>query len=353
MAGPSLRPLQLTRVLVVDDSVVARRLVARAVEEDDALELAGVAANRLIALEKVSRLRPDVVVLDLEMPEMDGFETLKALRVTDPELPVIVFSHLTARGADATLEALALGAKGFATKSSAETVSAHGDQIRDELLPLIKALTTRSIEPASAAYAPANSVKHRRASAVVVAVSTGGPNALAAIVGELPADLAAPIFIVQHMPAVFTRQLAERLNGLGVLTVVEAESGQIVTPGRVYIAPGGRHMTVVRTGADVSIDIFDGPPENSCRPAADVLFRSAVQVYGGELLGLVLTGMGHDGLRGAEAICAAGGTVIAQDQASSVIGSMPGAVTAAGLADAVLPLGGIAAELERRLDGRD
>lgn len=349
----SLRPPRVIRVLVVDDSVVARRVVARALDADAGLELAGVAANGRIALEKLTRVRPDVVVLDLEMPEMDGFETLRAIRSTHPGIPVIVFSHLTARGAAATLDAMALGAAAFAAKPSADAATLDGDLVRDDLVPLIKALAApvceaAPVERAAPGGEASGAAGVRRASALVVAVSTGGPNALAAIVGGLPGDLAVPVLVVQHMPAVFTGQLAERLDRLGPLSVAEAADGDPVTPGRIYVAPGGRHMGVVRTGATVSIAIHDGPPENSCRPAADVLFRSAVQTYGAHLLGLVLTGMGRDGLQGAAAIRAGGGAVIAQDQATSVVGSMPGAVADAGLADAVVPLDRIAAELVRR-----
>lgn len=351
----SLRPPRVIRVLVVDDSVVARRVVARALEGDDGLELAGVAANGRIALDKLTRLRPDVVVLDLEMPVMDGFETLREIRSTHPDLPVVVFSHLTARGVAATLDAMALGAAGFVAKPSAEVLAVDADHVRNELVPLIKALAAPVLVPVRSgtmAASAGSAAPVRLASALVVAVSTGGPTALAAIVGALPADLGVPVLVVQHMPAMFTAQLAERLDRLGPLPVVEAADGQPVTRGRVYVAPGGRHMGVVRTGTGVAITIHDGPRENSCRPAADVLFRSAVEVYGSHLLGLVLTGMGHDGLRGADAIRSAGGMVVAQDQATAVVGSMPGAVADAGLADAVLPLDRIVPELVRRLERR-
>lgn len=361
----SLRPSKVIRVLVVDDSVVARRVVARAFEGDESLELVGVAANGQIALEKLTRLNPDVVVLDLEMPVMDGFETLRAIRSTHPGLPVIVFSHLTAKGAAATLDAMALGAAGHVAKPSAEATALDGNHVRHELVPLIKALAdhaSQQVPSATAASGPtiatspsiavnaSGPILDRRASALVVAASTGGPSALAAVVGALPADLAVPVLVVQHMPAVFTKQLAERLNRIGPLSVVEAAARQPVAPGRVYIAPGGRHMGVERVGTAVCIALHEGPPENSCRPAADVLFRSAVGVYGDRLLGVVLTGMGHDGLRGAELIRAAGGTVIAQDQATAVVGSMPGAVADAGLADAVVPLERIGPELWSRLE---
>lgn len=337
-----------SRVLVVDDSVVVRQLVARVLEAEPSTEVAGVAPNGRVALEKILRLHPDVVLLDLEMPEMDGFETLAEIRRTDPMLPVIIFSHLTSAGAAATLEALALGATGFALKPRADGIGLAEAQIREDLVPLIRSVRRRQHAPAVQAV-PSISRRRRTAtvSAVVVAVSTGGPNALADIVPALPSDLAVPIFIVQHMPAVFTKMLAERLDGLAAVTVVEASDGDLVVPGRVYIAPGGRHLSLTGTNArrDVRIQLTDGPAENSCRPAADVLFRAAAASYGAETLAVVLTGMGHDGLLGSEVVRAAGGYVVAQSEASAVVASMPAAVAEAGLTDSVVPLDHMAAEL--------
>jgi two-component system chemotaxis response regulator CheB len=340
----------VSRVLVVDDSVVVRQLVARVLDAEPTTELAGVAANGRVALEKIARLNPDIVLLDLEMPEMDGFETLVEIRRTNPTLPVIIFSHLTSAGAAATLEALARGATAFALKPSADGIGVAVAQVRDDLLPLILAMQP---PPSTASPSPIAREPRQRAtttvSAMVIAVSTGGPNALAAIVPELPDDLGIPIFIVQHMPPVFTKMLAERLDRLGALTVVEATDGELALPGMVYVAPGGRHMSLSGTKADrnVCIQLTDTPPENSCRPAADVLFRTAAAAYGAETLAVVLTGMGNDGLRGSEAVRAAGGRVIAQTEASAVVASMPAAVAAAGLADAVVSLDDMAAELIR------
>jgi two-component system chemotaxis response regulator CheB len=343
-----------SRVLVVDDSVVVRQLVARVLDAEPSTELAGVAPNGRVGLEKVSRLRPDIVLLDLEMPEMDGFETLAEIRRTDPTLPVIIFSHLTSSGAAATLDALALGATAFALKPRADGIGLAEAQVREDLVPLIHGVRPRAPETVTAAVAAAvEATPSRRrsatVSAVVVAVSTGGPNALADIVAELPGDLRVPIFIVQHMPTVFTKMLAERLDRLAAVTVAEAVDGEPVVPGRVYIAPGGRHLSLTgtRAGLDARIQLTDGPAENSCRPAADVLFRAAAAAYGPETLAVVLTGMGSDGLRGSEAVRAAGGYVIAQSEASAVVSSMPAAVAAAGLTDAVVPLDQMAAELVR------
>jgi two-component system chemotaxis response regulator CheB len=354
MALRAPTPRAPTRVMVVDDSVVVRRVVARALDAEPSMELAGIAANGRIAIDKLAHLRPDVVVLDLDMPEMNGYETLAAIRSSHPDLPVIVFSHLTAKGAAATLEALALGATGFALKPRADGIGLAEEQIRTELLPLVAAVAAR---PSATASAPRLHTRVQRGQArgrvdaVVVGVSTGGPNALAEIVPGLPVDLPVPVLIVQHMPPVFTKTLAERLDRLSALGVTEAAMGEPVVAGRVYIAPGGRHMAVAREAGRITIVLHDGPPENSCRPAADVLFRSAADVYGRGVLGVVLTGMGRDGLRGSEAVCASGGNVLAQTEASSVVGSMPAAVAHAGLADAIVPLEGVAAEIVRRVSG--
>jgi two-component system, chemotaxis family, protein-glutamate methylesterase/glutaminase len=347
---PVRAPTAPHRVLVVDDSVVVRQLVARVLDAEPTTELAGVAANGRIALEKIARLCPDVVLLDLEMPEMDGFETLSEIRRTHPSLPVIIFSHLSSAGATATLEALAMGATAFALKPRADGIGLAEAQVRDDLLPLIRGVGSRTPHTST----PTLEVVARRrsstpVSAVVVAVSTGGPNALATIVAALPADLHFPIFIVQHMPPVFTKILAERLDRLSALTVVEATDGEVVVPGRVYIAPGGRHLSLVgtHTAGNVRIELTDDARENSCRPAADVLFRAAAAAYGAETLAVVLTGMGRDGLLGSHAVRDAGGCVLAQSESSAVIASMPAAVAAAGLADAVVTLDEMASEIVR------
>lgn len=342
----------IPRVLVVDDSVVVRQIVSRVVNAEPTLELAGVAANGRIALAKIERLRPDVVVLDLEMPGMDGYETLAAIREIDKTLPVIIFSHLSSAGAAATLDALALGATDFALKPRADGIGLAEQTIRDELVPLITAFASRPVAGSDATEPVVGRTPGSvLVSAIVVAVSTGGPNALAKIVPSLPADLPVPVLIVQHMPPVFTRSLAQRLDRRAAVVVVEAADDDAVVAGRVYIAPGGRHLELIGTGADVRVHLTDGPPESSCRPAADVLFRSAVAAYGSGTLAAVLTGMGRDGLRGAQAVRMAGGVVLAQSEASAVITSMPAAVAAAGLADAIVPLEEIAAELVRWTEG--
>lgn len=337
------------RVMVVDDSAVARQAVVAAINRTEGLISAGFAANGRVALDRLELMRPDVLVLDLEMPELDGISTLHELRRDHPELPVVVFSNLTSRGAAATLEALAAGASAFALKPTAIGDGAHS--LDTELIPLIIALGRQSAAPPQPTAAAVRRPLPRRtgpASAVVIAVSTGGPAALTTVIGSLPGDLRVPVVIVQHMPPVFTRMLAERLNGQSALIVSEATDGERVRPGHVYIAPGGHHLRLVRTGMLVEVVLDDGPPENSCRPAADVLFRSAAKVYGSDLLGVVLTGMGSDGTRGAEAIRSAGGSVIVQDPVGAVIGSMPAAVIAAGLSEAEVPIDLMSTEIAAR-----
>jgi two-component system chemotaxis response regulator CheB len=341
------------KVLVVDDASVVRRLVADVLAADPEIEVVGTAANGRLALAKLASLAPDLVTLDIEMPELDGLQTLVEIRKSHPRLPVIMFSTITERAAAATLDALARGASDYVTKpSGAGNLAAAEQRIREDLIPRIKNLAGR--RPAASPAVPPRPLKGLRASlptrsdVLAIGVSTGGPNALSTIIPALPADFPLPVVVVQHMPPVFTRFLAERLTASSRLEVREGEAGATLEPGTVWIAPGNYHMTLQRDGKPVRIGINQEPMENSCRPSVDPLFRSVAQIYGGHALGLVLTGMGQDGLVGATAIREAGGTVLAQDEASSVVWGMPGAVVAAHLADRVLPLDQIAAELIQR-----
>jgi two-component system chemotaxis response regulator CheB len=341
------------RVLIVDDAVVFRRLVAEELSADPTLEVVGTAANGKIALARLPQVNPDLVILDVEMPELDGLATLREIRKAYPRLPVIMFSALTERGAAATLDALALGATDYFTKpTSADGLNASLRVIREELVPEIKALCGRAAAPMVAAplsAGPPTARGESRVEVVAVATSTGGPNALAELFAGLPADLPVPVVIVQHMPPMFTRLLAERLSAQSALRVEEGRPGGLLRPGHAWIAPGDHHMIVARDGAETRVLLHQDPPENSCRPAADVLFRSVARAFGPAALAVVLTGMGQDGLRGCEAVREAGGQVIAQDEATSVVWGMPGFVARAGLADRVLPLAMIAPEVVRRV----
>ena len=342
------------RILVVDDSVVIRRLVTAALEQVPDFEVVGTAANGKIALGRIEQLDPDVVTLDIEMPEMNGLETLKAIRARQYRARVIMFSTLTERGGNATIEALSLGADDYATKASnVGSLDRSMSTLRDELIPKIRQLLrwepaaqatglTVAKRPAPLAARPPRAMLRR---ALVIGISTGGPAALSEIIPRFPASFPAPVLIVQHMPAMFTRLLAERLQLRSNLAVKEAQNGDLVTPGRILIAPGNLHLRVKNSGNRIVAALDQGPPENSCRPAADVLFRSAAEIWGGAVVAAILTGMGQDGLKGAKVLTELGAYVVAQDEASSVVWGMPGAVVGAGLAHSVASLDTIVAEI--------
>jgi two-component system chemotaxis response regulator CheB len=347
------------RVLIVDDSVVVRRVVSTMLADDPDIEVVGTAADGRLALERLQSLRPDVVLLDVEMPNLNGLETLKALRQTHPRMAVIMFSSLTERGAAVTTDALLLGANDYVAKPGGTHMKdpdAGRRKIREELIPKIKQLSldrksTRALGQVGKSVArDAKSVQ--RVEVVAMAASTGGPCALAQVLPEVAVDLPVPILIVQHMPPLFTRHLAERLAAGGTFDVREGSPGEVLQPGQVRIAPGGFHMTVSGRANDARLQLNQAPPVNACRPSADVLFQSVAEVYGSQSLGVVLTGMGTDGLLGCKCIQQAGGRILVQDEPTSAIWGMPGQVARAGLADEVLPLAGIASEISRRLRAR-
>lgn len=349
--------MRKTRVLIIDDAVAVRRLVSMALAADPELEVAGVAASGRIGLAMISQVRPDVLVLDLVMPGMDGLQVLESVRASHPSLPVVVFSVLTHRGATATLDALALGAKDYLPKpTNAGGSDSAVRMIREQLAPKLKALGGLTARDADPVPVGASGVRRpdagsRRPEIVAVGVSTGGPDALASLLPRLPGDFPVPLLIVQHMPPIFTAQLAARLNARSSIAVSEAVPGQAVLPGHAVLARGGWHLVAERHGAEVRVATHQGPPENSCRPAADVLFRSVAMLFGPAALGVVMTGMGQDGLCGSREIRRAGGQILAQDEPSSVVWGMPGHVVRAGLADLVLPLDRLADELVRRAQG--
>jgi two-component system chemotaxis response regulator CheB len=369
-----MRPSKI-RVLVTDDSAVVRRMLTEAIASDPEIEVVGTARHGEEAVQLFKLHWPDVMVLDVEMPVMDGVETVTAVRAIDPQQPIIMFSSITTRGGQATLDALAAGANDYVTKPTG--MGHAGDAwnyIRDELIPKIK-LWGRiqrlrnglSFVPASAGAEPVNArlqtppsstparvgsppavLAHRPAAAslpidiVAIGVSTGGPNTLADVLARLPGDFPVPIVIVQHMPAIFTRLLAERLDTVCPLHVREAIDGAVLQSGDVWVAPGNYHMSIVQQQAQRVLKITQEAHENSCRPSVDPLFRSVATVYASHAMGVVLTGMGRDGEAGSRAIHQAGGRVIVQDETSSVVWGMPRAVAQAGLADAVLDLPQIA-----------
>ena len=343
------------RILVVDDSVVIRKLLTDTLSGDSTLEVVGTASDGRIALTKLSQLKPDLVTLDIEMPVMNGLETLAGIRKLHPKLPVIMFSTLTEHGAAATLDALSLGASDYATKpSDTGSFEIAVERIRTELIPKIKALcgiAFAKIPSLSFATRPAKVRPHTnpRVDVVAIGTSTGGPNALAEVLPRIPADFPVPILVVQHMPPIFTRLLAERLASRSALPIEEGSHGTKISSGHVWIAPGNFHMKVIRTCSSVRLNLNQGEPENSCRPAVDVLFRSVAKAYGANVLAVIMTGMGSDGVLGAEQIRETGGNVIIQDEPSSVIWGMPGLVHASGLDDACYPLDQLAWEITRRV----
>jgi two-component system chemotaxis response regulator CheB len=343
------------RVLIADDAVVVRRLLTSVINEDPELEVVGVAHNGAMAVTKAQQLQPDIITLDIEMPEMDGLEALAAIRSTNRTIPIIMFSTLTERGAASTLEALSLGASDYVTKpANVGSVGAAMERVRLDLIPKIKALCSRAAAPtistrprtsASAVVpaAPVRRVVDRTGSAgridvVAIGCSTGGPVALATVLAGLPADLRVPVVVTQHMPPVFTRLLSQRLDGSVPMRVREAVTGDVLEPGLVLVAPGDFHMRFERGVASTTVRLDQGDPVNFCRPAVDVMFDSVAAAFGGHALAVVLTGMGHDGRGGCATLKAAGARVVAQDEATSVVWGMPGAVVQAGSADVQLPL---------------
>ncbi|MDN4472349.1 protein-glutamate methylesterase/protein-glutamine glutaminase [Demequina zhanjiangensis] len=340
------------KVLVVDDSVVVRRIVTDALSADNAIEVVGVAQNGSIALSKAAALKPDLITMDIEMPVMNGIETVTELRRRGVRTPIIMFSTLTSHGASSTLDALAAGATDYVTKPTrvADPTEAVG-VIKEQLLPKIKALVGRP-----RMGAPARVAQHdgpvRRPRAVVIGSSTGGPEALSKVVSALPGPLPVPVLVTQHMPPVFTAQLAARLDRIGPSRVVEAKAGDRLEPGTIYIAPGDYHLEVQSQGTLVKAVTHQGPQVNFCRPAVDVMFKSAVKVWGGDLLAVVLTGMGSDGRDACRDIKDAGGRVVVQDEPTSVVWGMPGAVATAGLAHQILPITEIAPAIAGAFTGR-
>lgn len=425
----------MIRILVCDDSVVIRKLLTATLADVPGMEVVATAALGKIALAKIPQVNPDVVILDVEMPEMDGIETLRQIRKVAPRLPVIMFSTRTERGAAATIEALTCGASDYVTKpSNAGNVLVAMARVRDEMVPKIQALTgggrtsaapsvpaparvpglasvpgpasvpspTKTITlPVATALATSTdemvalsraptvpmtalpspvlapgrtptplNVRSEPVTApipetapratrqtrprppveiVAIGASTGGPNALSLMLSQLPAQFPVPIVIVQHMLATFTRHFAERLASQCQIRIVEATAGDALLPGHAYIARGDFHLVVERRTGRPNLQLNQDQFENFCRPAVDVLFRSVAQTYGASALAVVLTGMGHDGLLGCGAIRDAGGEVLVQDEASSVVWGMPGFVARAGLANQVMPLDRLGGELRRRV----
>ncbi|WP_446742251.1 chemotaxis-specific protein-glutamate methyltransferase CheB [Silvibacterium acidisoli] len=346
-------PTEMIRALIVDDSAVMRTLLRSVLGGCPRIELVGTAHDGPEGLAAIETLRPDVVLLDIEMPRMTGLEVLAELRARHLSVRVIMCSTLTRRGAAITLEALARGATDYVAKPSAQNGVREGvETLSRELIPKILALF-----PVAGTHSPTDA-PHLRSGAsentfgpgvVVVGVSTGGPAALETFLPALPADFPLPILVVQHMPRLFTALLAERLDGICPLTVREAGYGDHPKPGTVTLARGDWHMELAGSIAPYHLRLSQGLPEHFCRPSVDILFRSAAARYGAETLAVILTGMGSDGLDGCRAIRAVQGKVLVQDKATSAVWGMPGAVAEAGLADRILPLDAMASAVIRHV----
>ncbi len=340
----------MIRVLIVDDSAFMRKALAIMLEGDPEITVVDTARDGIEAIEKVRQLKPDIVTLDVEMPRMDGITALRQIMREHP-VPVIMVSSLTQEGARATIEALEAGAVDFIPKQHAY-VSIEISRIRSELIEKIKAITRTRPHLRMRARATtrdgAPSLHFPDAQIIAIGVSTGGPRALQQVIPTLPANLPVPVVVVQHMPPHFTRSLAERLDSLSALPVVEAEEGMLLQAGQVFIAPGGRHLLVAMPNGKAVVHT-PTEPATLHRPSVDVTFESVCRAFKGRVVAVVMTGMGRDGLDGARLIRQMGGKVLAQDEASCVVYGMPRAVVEAGLADAVLPLEQIGPTLARGL----
>ena len=363
------------RAVVVDDSVVFRRVVSEALERIPGVQVAGTASNGRQAVQRVLELKPDLVSLDIEMPEMDGLQVLEALRDARSSASVIVLSGLTARASSLTVKALERGAFDFITKPAADSIEQSKELVLEALRPRVNALARRreiqallrpsgapappprpqAAEPkpqAAAALQPASkSAPGRKPDFVLIGVSTGGPNALAQLLPGIPPDIGVPLLVVQHMPPVFTASLAESLAPKCRIRVREAKAGEALEANTAYIAPGGRQMRVIKADRGGIVQITDDPPENNCRPAVDYLFRSVANQFPGRAMAVILTGMGSDGTLGLRLLKRHGCYVIAQDEASCVVYGMPRAAAEAGVVDAVLPLDQIAGRIAAQVRG--
>ncbi len=359
-AGAAARA-ECARVMICDDSAVIRAALARILEADPAIRVVARSSNGQQAVEEVKRQPIDVLVLDIEMPVLDGLAALPLLLRADPGLRVIMASTLTTRGADIAMQALRLGAADYLPKPSANEIAANGGPgggFAHELVAKVKGLAKlrrSSLRPAAPARPRAplrlRPPPSRPARLLAIGSSTGGPQALFTLVQALGKDIRLPVVITQHMPAAFTAILAEHIGRLGFMPCAEAREGERLAPGRIYLAPGDRHLLLRQAGGGLEARLSSDPPENFCRPAVDPMLRSAAAALDGRVLVVMLTGMGHDGLAGTRAVVEGGGGAIAQDEATSVVWGMPGAVAEAGLCHAVLPLPRIGPAVIEQLRG--
>lgn len=352
------------RVLIVDDTALYRKIIRDVLEVFPEVEIVGTAPNGKIALSKIDLLKPDMMTLDVEMPEMNGIETLQALKKSSLNVAVIMISSLTQRDADVTMKALELGAFDFIAKPAGGDFDKNIESLKSQFRPKLKAFMVkqnRSSVKISTIPKPAPAIKKQEQDTVpmqrgfktgkpkiiALGISTGGPRALAEVIPLLPANLPVPVVIVQHMPPVFTKALADSLDKKSQVTVEEGQDGKVLQAGHIYIAPGGKQMRIT-SGSSIGkyvIKITDDPPENHCKPSADYLFRSVDEQFKGQALGVIMTGMGRDGTKGLQIMRQNGARVIAQDEKSCVVYGMPMEAVKAGVVDEELSLSGIAAKI--------
>ncbi len=349
--------------MIVDDSAVIRGMIGRWLTEAGGFEIAATASNGRMAVDAAQRSKPDIILLDIEMPEIDGLAALPLILKAHPASKVIVISTLTQRNAEISLKCLSLGAVDYLAKPESARAAGAANDFRRDLVEKLRALGEKRVRPARilapvpSASTPSTLPGTPRPGSVkpqclLIGSSTGGPRAVERVLSDMKPVLASiPVLIVQHMPAMFTAVFAEHLQSLLGMPAREARDGDAILPGTILVAPGGRHMGVVSSGGKAAIRLNDGPLENFCRPAVDVLFREAASVFGASALAVVLTGMGSDGTHGARHLTKAGATVLAQDEATSIVWGMPGSIVKAGLAHDVLPLESIGRSLKGLISG--
>ncbi len=345
-------PKRLLRILVVDDSVLYRKVLSEVLCVIPGVEVVGTATDGKVALAKIIQLKPDMLTLDFDMPELDGLGVLENVRKNHPDLKTVMVSTHTKEGVAITLKALELGALTFITKPRTENPLESKTVLLDQLTPVIKEIRAQQIPPFASDAVPEKIPSRSgggRIQIVAIGISTGGPKALAELIPCLPGDLRIPVVIVQHMPSEFTAALAESLDQKSALKVIEAENNMALKRGTVFIAPGGKQMKVVMVSGQSMLEVNDDPQENHCQPSVDYLFRSISKVYGKHALAIIMTGMGSDGVLGLRLMKRLGAMVIAQDRQSCVVFGMPGEAINAGVVDHVVPLRHIAAEILQRV----
>ncbi|SRR6056297_768626 len=350
--------------VVVDDSIIFRKAVRDSLEAVGGVRVVGVAGNGLVAVEKIRQLKPDLVTLDVEMPDMDGLQVLKQLQKDQLSTKIIMISSLTQRGASATTEALSLGAFDFILKPNGGDAKRNLSELQQQLSVRVREISRIAVRPvallpsrpesnlfkavkpakSSAVFQP-NLGKRELPEVVLIGISTGGPQALRGMLTQLPADFPVPVIVVQHMPPMFTASMARDIDKAAPLNVVEAADAMPIRTGTIYIAPGGKQLGLSGAPYDLRADVNDDPAQRNCKPSVDYLFKSAIRVLGGNVLGLIMTGMGDDGLDGCRGLQAAGAAIWAQDEASCTVYGMPRQIVENGLADEVIPLGKIASKL--------